>query len=225
MNDPSGYRYFHIVSMLFVTTVLVSTTLVVKLVTVFHLTLTAAIIVFPLSYLFGDVLTEVYGYRRTREIIWYGFLCLAIMAVFLQAGIALPPASIWSDQPAFARIFENVPRTALSGFIAYLVGEFLNSAVLSRLKVATDGRMLWLRLVLSTAVGQGADSLVFCLSAFAGRYPLRNVLLIALSAWALKTLYEIVALPLTYRCVRFLKRAEGIDTFDREISYSPFARA
>jgi uncharacterized integral membrane protein (TIGR00697 family) len=210
--------------MVFVTTLILANTLAVKIVTIFGFTLPAGIIVFPIAYIFGDVLTEVYGYERTRSIIWWGFFCLALMAFFFWAGTLLPPAAFWKDQEAFARLFGFVPRIALSSLVAYLIGEFLNSAVLSKLKVRTEGKHFWLRVVLSTVVGQGADSLVFNFAAFLGVFPLGSVLFIAFSGWVLKSAYEIVALPLTYACASYLKRAEGIDTYDRGISYSPFAR-
>jgi uncharacterized integral membrane protein (TIGR00697 family) len=224
MNHPAGYRFFHIVAMIFVTTLILANTLAVKIVSLFGFTLPAGIIVFPIAYIFGDVLTEVYGFRKARSVIWWGFFCLAMMAFFFWAGTLLPPAPFWKDQEAFARLFGFVPRIALASLIAYLVGEFINSAVLSKLKVRTEGRHFWLRAVLSTVIGQGADSLIFNFSAFLGVFPLRDLLFIAFSGWILKTAYEVVALPLTYACARFLKRAEGVDTYDREISYSPFAK-
>lgn len=221
---PRGFRYFHVVAMIFVTSLILSNALAVKIVTIFGFTLPAGIIVFPIAYIFGDVLTEVYGYQRTRSIIWWGFFCLALMAFFFWAGTLLPPAPFWKDQEAFARLFGFVPRIALSSLIAYLVGEFLNSAVLSKLKVKTGGKHFWLRAILSTVVGQGADSVVFNLCAFLGVFSLSNVLFIAFSGWVLKSAYEVVALPLTYICARFLKRTEEVDTFDRGINYSPFAK-
>lgn len=223
MDYPIGYRYFHVVAMVFVTSLLIANTLAVKVVTIFGFTLPAGIIVFPIAYIFGDVLTEVYGYKRTRSIIWWGFFCLGLMAFFFWAGTLLPPAAFWKDQEAFVRLFGFVPRIAISSLFAYLIGEFLNSAVLSKLKVKTEGRHFWLRAILSTIVGQGADSLVFNFAAFYGVFPTNEVFFIAFSGWVLKSLYEVVVLPLTYVIAGRLKRAEGIDTFDRGISYSPFA--
>lgn len=225
MSHPQGYRYFHVVAMLFTASLLIANALAVKLVSVAGFTLTAGIIVFPLAYVFGDVLTEVYGYRKARSIIWWGFVCLALMAFFFWAGTRLPPAPFWTDQEAFARLFGFVPRIALASLVAYLVGELLNASVLSRLKVRTEGRHFWLRALLSTVVGQGADSLIFNLAAFLGLFPLRDVLYIALSGWVVKSLYEAAVLPLTALCTSALKRAEGVDAFDRGVRYSPFARS
>ena len=146
-DEPPGYRLLPFVAMLFVATLLTSTVLAVKPIIVLHATPTAGIIVFPLSYLFGDLLTEIYGYRKTRRVIWLGFGCLAMMTLFVWLGTALPPAPFWKEQEAFQKIFMFLPRFVLAGLCAYLVGEFLNAAVLSKLKVATDGRHFWLRCV------------------------------------------------------------------------------
>lgn len=219
---PQGYRLFHVVAMIFVTSLLVANTVAVKVVAIGPFTLPAGIIVFPLAYIFGDVLVEVYGYRRTRSIIWGGFSCLALMAFFYYIATILKPASFWPDQEAFGRLFGFVPRIVIASFTAYLIGELLNAVVMSRLKVRTEGRHFWLRAVSSTLIGQGADSLVFNFMAFAGIFSLKQVAFIAFSGWVLKSLYEIVALPLTYVIVRRLKALEGIDVYDRGIRYNPF---
>ena len=219
---PAGYRYFHAVAMVFVMTLLVSNTIASKIIIAGPFTLPAGIIVFPISYIFGDVLTEVYGFERSRTIIWFGFFCLAAMATFYAIATVLPPAPFWSDDPAFRRLFGFVPRLAVSSFIAYLIGEFLNSAVLSKIKVATNGRHFWLRAIASTIVGQAADSMVFNFAAFYGVFTIGNVFFITLSGFVLKSAYEIVALPLTYPTVAWLKRAEGVDVYDRGVSYTPF---
>jgi len=210
--------------MIFVSSLLISNTIAVKIITVLGFTLPAGIIIFPVAYIFGDILTEVYGYRRTRTVIWWGFFCLAGMALFYWLATVLPPASFWGDQEAFVRLLGFVPRIVISSFLAYLVGEFLNSAVLSRMKVATEGRHFWLRAVGSTLIGQGADSIVFNFAAFLGVFPLKSVAFIAFSGWVLKTLYEIVVLPVTYKITGWLKRVEGIDTFDEDVSYNPFRK-
>jgi len=219
---PMGYRWFHAVSMMFVASLLVANTIAVKVVTVFGLTLPAGIIVFPVAYIFGDVLTEVYGFRRARSVIWWGFFCLAGMALLYWLATLLPSADFWQDQVAFERLFGFVPRIVFASFVAYLVGEFINSAILSRLKVRTQGRYFWLRAISSTIIGQGADSVVFNLVAFLGVFPVRTVVFIAFSGWVLKSLYEVFALPLTYVVVARLKAGEGVDVYDSGISYSPF---
>ncbi|HEV2804783.1 MAG TPA: queuosine precursor transporter [Chthoniobacterales bacterium] len=217
-----GWRHFHVVAMLFVTTLIISNTIAVKVISLWGFTLPAGIITFPLAYLAGDVLTEVYGFRRTRPLIWSGFFCLGLVSLFYWLSTLLQPAAFWiSDNAAFTKFFGFVPRIVLASLIAYLIGEFLNSVVMSRLKVATNGRHLWLRAIGSTVIGEGADSLIFNFTAFGGVFPTGTVAYIALSGFVLKTAYEVVALPLTYFVVAWLKRAEGIDTYDRGIKYSP----
>ena len=222
---PRGFRLFHGFAMVFLFSLLVANTLAVKIISIGAFTLPAGIIVFPIAYILGDVLTEVYGFEKTRSVIWWGFGCLLAMAAFYWLATLLPPAAFWKDQEAFSRLFGLVPRIALSSVIAYLVGELLNSMVLSRMKVATDGKRFWLRAVASTMVGQGADSFIFNFAAFAGVFPLRDVVIIALSGWVLKTAYEVLVLPITYPVVRWVKRIEEIDVFDRGISYSPLPRS
>jgi uncharacterized integral membrane protein (TIGR00697 family) len=219
-DNPIGFRYFHLLSMAFVMSLLVSDTIAVKIITWAGFTLPAGIIVFPVAYIFGDVLTEVYGFERTRSVIWFGFICLAAMAIFYYVATLLPPAGFWTDQAPFARLFGFVPRIVVASFIAYLIGEFLNSVVLSRMKIATNGKHFWLRAVGSTLVGEGADSIVFNSIAFAGVMPLKVLGVVMFSGWLLKCLYEVVALPLTYAIVGWLKRAEGIDTYDRGVRYT-----
>jgi len=220
---PVGYKHFHAVAMIFVASLLVSNTIAVKIISAWGFTLPAGIIVFPIAYIFGDVLTEVYGFRKSRSIIWWGFFCLAGMSFLYWLASVLPPAPFWKEQDKpFAQFFGFTPRIAVSSFIAYLVGEFLNSVVMSRLKIKTQGRHLWFRAVTSTIIGEGADSLVFNLCAFTGVFPIGTVFFIAFSGFVLKCLYEVVALPMTYVICAWLKRSEGIDTYDRGVSYTPF---
>jgi queuosine precursor transporter len=184
------------------------------------------VIIFPLSYLFGDVLTEVYGFARARLVIWLGFVCNAVVVLAILAAGALPGAALWAagDQAAYDRILGFTPRLLLASFLAYLVGEFANSVVLSRLKVATGGRWLWLRTISSTIVGEGLDSLVFISVAFWGTLGM-DLPATILTQWLFKTAYEVVATPLTYLIVGWLKRIEGVDHFDRGGDYNPLAVA
>jgi uncharacterized integral membrane protein (TIGR00697 family) len=193
----------------------------VKLIGVFGLVLPAAVVVFPISYICGDVLTEVYGYRAARRVIWLGFLCnlLAVAAIYL--GGILPAAPFWQGQEAFETILGYTPRLLAASFLAYLVGEFANSYVLARMKVATDGRWLWSRTIGSTLVGQGLDSLVFIVLAFAGNIPTSVMLAAVVTQWIFKSAYEVLATPLTYLVVNRLKRAEGLDVYDRDTSFNP----
>lgn len=222
MNRPEGYRLLDVVAMGFVAMLLIANTIAVKVVQIGEFVLPAGIICFPVAYIFGDVLTEVYGYEKTRRIIWIGFACLGIMSLFYYIATILSPASFWEDQAAFERLFGFAPRIAAASFAAYLVGSFLNAFVMSRMKVWTGGRHLWMRTIGSTIVGEGIDSVVFNVAAFAGVFQLHQVFYIALSGFVLKTLYEIAATPVTYVLVGQLKRIEGVDQYDRGISYNPF---
>lgn len=207
--------------MIFVLSLLAGNTLAVKIIEIGPFTLPAGIVVFPVAYIFGDTLTEVYGYRKTRSVIWWGFVALAGMSLFYWLATILPPAPFWKDNEVFARLFGFVPRIAASSFVAYVVGELLNSIVLSKLKVKTKGRHFWLRAVASTVVGQGADSIIFNTLAFAGVFAWKELGVIILSGFFLKVAYEVVALPLTYAVVAWLKRSEGMDAYDEDISYNP----
>jgi len=214
-----------VLSALFVTVLLTSNLIAVKLVAFGPLTLPAAVIVFPLSYLFGDVLTEVYGYAVTRRVIWLGFACNLIFVLFILAAGALPGAAgVWDPaaQSAFERILGFTPRLLAASFIAYLAGEFVNSFAMARLKIATQGRWLWTRTIGSTLVGQGLDSAIFITAAFTGVLPAGILLRTILYQWVFKTAYEIVATPLTYAVVNFLKRHERQDPFDIGTDFNPF---
>ncbi len=214
-----------VLSALFVTVLLTSNLIAVKLVAFGPLTLPAAVIVFPLSYLFGDVLTEVYGYGVTRRVIWLGFACNLIFVVFILAAGALPGAAgAWDPaaQSAFERILGFTPRLLAASFVAYVAGEFVNSFLMARLKIATQGRWLWTRTIGSTLVGQGLDSAIFITGAFVGVLPNGILLRTILYQWGFKTAYEIVATPLTYAVVSFLKRYERQDPFDIGTDFNPF---
>jgi uncharacterized integral membrane protein (TIGR00697 family) len=215
-----------IVTALFVTALLTANIIAVKLVAFGDLIVPAGVVIFPLSYIFGDVLTEVYGYRQARRVIWLGFLCNLLMVAAIWVGGVLPAAGFWDAQPAYERILGFTPRLLAASFAAYLVGEFANSYVLARLKIATQGRWLWTRTIGSTLVGQGLDSAVFITLAFVGVMPSADALLSAiLTQWALKSAYEIVVTPLTYVVVGFLKRAEGLDTYDYDTRFNPLLLA
>jgi len=207
----------------FVSTLIVSNIVSVKLVQLGPWLVPAGVIVFPISYIFGDVLTEVYGYRRARQVIWLGFACNLAAVAFIAGAIALPPAPFWPHQEAYATILGFAPRLLLASFVAYLIGEFANAYVLARLKLITGGRWLWLRTIGSTLVGQGLDSAVFMTVAFIGIMDGSALLTAAVTQWAVKSLYEILATPLTYLVVGHLKRRDGIDTFDRGVNFNPFA--
>jgi queuosine precursor transporter len=217
-----GYsNAFVVVVALFITALITANITAVKLIGVFGLVLPAAVIVFPLSYICGDVLTEVYGYRVARRVIWLGFLCNLLAVAGIYLGGILPAAPFWQDQGAYEAILGYTPRILVASFLAYLVGEFANSYVLARMKIATDGRWLWSRTIGSTLVGQGLDSLVFILLAFAGTIPFGAMISAVVAQWLVKSAYEALATPLTYAVVNRLKRTEGIDVYDRDTNFNP----
>ncbi|MCM8746511.1 queuosine precursor transporter [Thermomicrobium sp. CFH 73360] len=221
---PGQYsRWFVAITALFVTTLITSNIVAVKIVDVWGLYVPAGTVtVFPLAYIFGDVLTEVYGYRRARLVIWLGFACNLLAVAAFTATQYLPAAPFWDGQAAYERILGYTPRLLAASFLAYLIGEFANAAVLSRLKLVTRGRFLWIRTIGSTLVGQGLDSLVFVTVAFLGTMAGQDLVRTIVTAWLVKSAYEAVATPLTYVIVNALKRVEGIDTFDYGVSLSPF---
>lgn len=222
-GSASYSRWFVIVTALFVTTLIASNIVAVKIVDVWGLYVPAGTVtVFPLSYIFGDILTEVYGYRRARLVIWLGFACNLLAVAAFTATQYLPAAPFWDAQAAYERILGYTPRLLVASFVAYLVGEFANAAVLSRLKLVTRGRFLWVRTIGSTLVGQGLDSLVFVTVAFVGTMAGTDLGRTIVTAWLVKSAYEALATPLTYVIVNGLKRLEGIDTFDYGVSLSPF---
>jgi len=219
-GDMPKQRWLPAIAAIFVTSLIVANIIAVKLVTIGPLFLSAAILIFPISYIFGDVLTEVYGYARARQVIWIGFFCnlLAVGAIWLS--IQLPPAPFWtggvfkdagSFQLAYQTVLGFAPRILASSFIAYLIGEFLNSFLLAKMKVATNGRHLWLRTIGSTVVGQLADSAVFFSLAFYGTMPTSALGQLVITQWLLKSAYEALVTPATYAAVNFLKRAEKED--------------
>lgn len=219
-----GTRYSHwflIVVAVFVTCLITANIIAVKLVDLFGLILPAAIFIFPLSYITGDVLTEVYGYRQARKVIWLGFLCNVLVVAAIWIAQILPAASFWDGQKAYERILGYTPRILMASFFAYLVGEFANSFVLAKMKIATQGRWLWMRTIGSTLVGQGLDSVVFIALAFAGTLPFQALTLAIVTQWLAKSAYEAAATPFTYLVVNFLKRKEGMDPFDFETRFNP----
>jgi hypothetical protein len=206
---------------LFVTCLLAANTIAAKLIAVGGIVLTAGIVIFPLSYVLGDVLTEVWGYGAARRVIWLGFAGNAVLVAAIALGGALPPAPFWKGQGAYEEILGATPRILAASFVAYLVGEFANAFVLAKLKVRTAGRFLWLRTIGSTVVGQGLDSLVFVTLAFAGAVPAGVLGGVIAGQWFFKVVYEAAATPLTYAAVAWLKAREGVDTFDTATDFNP----
>jgi uncharacterized integral membrane protein (TIGR00697 family) len=223
---------FLVIAALFITCLITANIIAVKLITLgvepirhggfqFPGPLPAAIVIFPISYIFGDILTEVYGYRQARKVIWLGFLCnlIAVFAFWVAGRI---PALDSGVQNAYERILGYTPRLLVASFSAYLVGEFANSFVLAKMKIMTKGRFLWTRTIGSTIVGEGLDATVFIIIAFGGTVSWALIIGIILTHWLVKTGYEVVATPFTYMVVNFLKRKEGIDTYDYDTDFNPF---
>jgi len=187
----------------------------------------AGVLFFPISYIIGDVLTEVYGYARARRVIWTGFAALAFMAFMAYVVVALPPAKGWPGQSSYEFVFGNSWRIVAASMTAFWVGEFANSFVLARMKVLTKGKHLWTRTIGSTVVGQGLDSLIFYPLAFYGLagWPPEQLVQVVLSQWAIKTAWEAALTPVTYLAVGALKRREGVEVFDESTDFSPFGRS
>ena len=185
----------------------------------------AGVLFFPISYIIGDVLTEVYGYAQARRVIWTGFGALIFMAFMAWVVVSLPPAKDWPGQEAYEFVFGNSWRIVLASMIAFWAGEFANSYVLARMKVWTKGKHLWTRTIGSTVVGQGLDSLIFYPLAFYGLagWPPEQLMEVVLSQWFIKTAWEALLTPVTYVVVNWLKRREGVDVFDSDTDFSPFA--
>ena len=210
---------FVTVAAFFVTALVVSNIVAVKLVEVSGQVFPAGLVIFPLSYLLGDVLTEVYGFRAARAVIWLGFACNLVALGAIQAAIHLPAAGFWPNQGAYETTLGTTWRIFLASLAAYLVGEFANATVLARMKVATRGRWLWSRTIGSTIVGEGLDSLIFVTIAFVGTGGgLANPIV---TTWLIKVGYETAATPFTYAIVNFLKRREGLDVFDTQTRLTP----
>ncbi|MCS7219697.1 MAG: queuosine precursor transporter [Anaerolineae bacterium] len=222
LSRSSGYRYLNLVTAVFVTCLIIANIIAVKIVDIGGIIVPAAVIIFPISYIFGDILTEVYGYARSRQVIWIGFACNALAVLAIWIGGELPSASFWDGQEAYVRILGYTPRLLGASFVAYLVGEFLNSFVLARMKVLMKGRWLWMRTIGSTLVGQGADSLVFITLAFVGTMSGGQLARVIVTQWLFKCIYEAVATPITYVIVNYLKRVEREDYYDYDTDFNPF---
>jgi uncharacterized integral membrane protein (TIGR00697 family) len=214
-----SYRLVIIIA-LFITCLITANIIAVKVISLGPFVLPAAIFVFPVSYIFGDVLTEVYGYRMARRVIWLGFICNLIFVFFAWIGQALPSADFWKGQAAYESILGFAPRLLAASFCGYIVGEFANSFVLARMKILTQGRWLWSRTIGSTVVGQGLDTSIFITLAFVGTGATVPVMI--LHHWVAKVAIEAICTPATYAIVNWLKRNEGVDTYDYKTRYNPF---
>ena len=217
------YKYLDTLTILFIVVLLVSNLVAQKLCRIGPLTLSGAQLLFPVTYIFGDIFTEVYGYAASRRAIWLGFFASALLSIMGAIAVALPPAEGWHNQAAFATVFGFIPRLVAASLVAYWAGEFTNSYTMAKMKVWTGGRWLWTRTVGSTVSGQAVDTVIVVLIAFWGVAPGRTLVALIVSAYFGKVVYEVLATPLTYAIVGWLKRTEQADAFDEHASFNPFA--
>ena len=224
MEENKLSSTFFIIGTLFVTCLLLSNIIAGKLIIFLHWAVPSGVVIFPITYIFGDILTEVYGFKKARLVIWTGFAMNFFMALIFWLVIVLKYPPFWKEQVAYKTVLGITPRLVLASLIAYLLGEFLNSTVLSLMKKGTKGKWLWTRTIGSTIVGEGVDSLIFITIAFAFVFPWNVIFQMILVQWLLKTGYEILATPATYAIVHFIKKKEGIDVFDYGVKYNPFGR-
>ena len=216
-----SYRYFDLILAFFASCLLISNLAATKVVAFGPLILDGGAVLFPLVYIFADVLTEVYGYTYARRAIWTGFAVMLLAVVAFTIVGYLPAAPDYTDQEAFSTILGFLPRIVFASLLAYLVGEFINAYVLARLKVKTEGRMMWLRLIGSTVLGGLADTVVFGLVAFGGIFSAQDMLIFIAVGWIFKTAVEVLLLPVTYRVINFLKKHENVDAYDKKTDFSP----
>ena len=218
-----GFRYFDFMMAAFVAILLLSNVIgAAKPAQVWGFTFGAGILFFPLSYLLGDILTEVYGYGRARRCVWAGFAAVLFMAFMSWVVVSLPPAPGWEGQAAYESVFGQVPRIVLASVAAFWAGEFVNAFVMAKMKIATQGKHLWTRTIGSTVFGQGVDSLIFYPLAFLGVWETHLVFTVLVTNYLLKVLWEVVLTPVTYRVIAWFKHAEGLDVFDTKTNFTPF---
>lgn len=220
-NGVSNFQYLDVITALFVTALLVSNISAAKIIAFGSFAIDGGGILFPLTYIFGDVLTEVYGFKKSRRVIWLGFICALLMSLtFLLVG-ALPPAADWPFQEDFMNILGFVPRIVLASLVAYLFGEFINSFILAKMKVLTKGKWLFSRTISSTLVGQFVDTTIFMFIAFWGVLPFELFVSVGVTGYVLKCGVEILFTPITYLVVNRLKKAEKVDYFDQKTDFNP----
>ena len=220
-----NYKYLGTISVFFVSVLLISNVASTKIIDLKWFTFDGGTLLFPLSYIFGDILTEVYGYRRSRYVIWLGFfMALLMSAVFIIVGV-LPSAPDWGNQSAYDLILGLTPRIVLASLVAYSFGEFSNSFILAKMKIWTKGKMLWMRTIGSTLVGELVDSAIFIIIAFWGVLPNSLLITLIISNYIFKTAVEILFTPVTYKIVKFLKKEENEDFYDTNTNFNPFSRS
>lgn len=213
-----SYRFI-IITAIFITCLLTANIVGAKVWSVGSIVLPAAVILFPFSYIFGDILTEVYGYHQARRVIWLGFICNLIFVIFARLGQMLPPAPLWTGQDAYVTILGYTPRLLAASFLGYLAGEFSNSFVLAKIKIMTKGRWLWIRTISSTIIGEGFDTTIFIIGAYIGASFFTPSMI--LWHWLAKVIIEIIFTPVTYIIINYLKKNESIDTYDFRTNFNP----
>ena len=219
------FRYFEYMMAAFVAILLLSNLIgASKLASLHGYTFGAGIMFFPISYVLGDVLTEIYGYANARRCVWAGFAALLFMAFMSWVVVALPPAEGWDGQAAYVSVFGSTWRIVAASVLAFWAGEFVNSFVLAKMKILTGGKQLWARTIGSTVFGQAVDSAIFYPVAFLGTWSTTQVLTVMVTNWGLKVLWEVVLTPVTYAVVGWLKAREGVEVFDTGTDFSPFAK-
>lgn len=218
------YKYFDTIMVAFVTLLLCSNLIgAAKIVSLGGITVGGPLLFFPLTYLFGDVLTEVYGYKHSRKVIWAGFIAMGFAAFASWIIVALPPAPDWKYQREVEIVFQQTPRLALASMLAYFAGEFTNSVTVAKMKILTKGRWLWTRFIGSTLAGEAVDTVILYPLAFYGIWPDHLLIRVAITSYIFKVVWELVAMPITYRLVKFLKKAEQEDYYDYDTKFSPFS--
>ena len=220
-NSFNSNLFLFLVS-LFITSIITANIIAVKIVQVFSFRVPAGVIIFPISYIIGDVLTEVYGYKKARTAIWLGFFSNLLFVISVYIAGILPAAPFWTEQRAFDAILGFTPRLLLASVTGYLIGSFSNSFVLSKLKLITRGSYLWIRTIGSTLVGEGVDSLFFITIAFYSSLEWSIISSMIIAQWVFKTLYETLVTPFTYVVIKYLKEKENIDTYDYKVDFNPF---
>lgn len=214
-------KYLGFISTVFATCLVVSNIIAVKVGNFGGAFLTVAVILFPVTYIINDVLTEVYGYAAARRVLWTGFFCNLLAVVAIGASIYIPSAPFFENQEAFKTILGFSPRLLVASFIAFVAGGFTNAFIMAKMKIWSKGKHLWQRTIGSTIVGEGVDTFIFTMIAFFGVFPNANIAQVILGEWIFKTLFEVVATPFTYLVINFLKRKEGIDVYDTQTNFSP----
>jgi len=218
------FRFYDLIMAAFVTVIIASNMIgAEKVVTVFGLTFGGGILFFPISYFFNDILTEVYGYARSRKVVWAGFISLFFTMIMAQVIIALPPAKGWMYQQAYEIVYGQTPRIVAASLVAFLCGEFTNSFVLAKMKIFSRGKFLWTRTIGSTIAGEAVDSIIFYPAAFLGFWSGSLLIRVMIMNYLIKVIWEIIATPLTYLVVGFLKHAENEDHYDHGTNFTPFS--